>query len=75
LDHLATGLAAMVGCAGHRETGDRGSLAPGRVPPVLEMEITAMRRQIENSPELRTLIRRMARENPSWGAPRIHCEL
>ena len=25
--------------------------------------------------ELRGLIRRMCRENPTWGAPRIHCEL
>ena len=25
--------------------------------------------------EIRTLIRRMCRENPSWGAPRIHSEL
>ncbi len=27
------------------------------------------------SPEIRELIRRMARENPSWGAPKIHGEL
>ncbi|UCE61784.1 MAG: helix-turn-helix domain-containing protein, partial [Phycisphaerales bacterium] len=31
------------------------------------------RRRIE--PEIRKLIRRMCRENPSWGAPRIHSEL
>jgi putative transposase len=27
------------------------------------------------SPEIRALIRKMCRENPSWGAPRIHGEL
>jgi hypothetical protein len=27
------------------------------------------------TPELRVLIRSMTAENPTWGAPRIHCEL
>ena len=27
------------------------------------------------SPEIRDLVRKMARENPSWGAPKIHGEL
>src|SRR5579863_6637762 len=34
----------MVGCAGYRETRDRGPLASGRLPPVLEMEIAPIRR-------------------------------
>ena len=31
------------------------------------------RRRID--PELRSLIRRLCRENPTWGAPRIHSEM
>src|ERR1700675_5155112 len=37
----------MVGGAGYRETGDRGPVASSRLPPVLEMEIPAIRRQTE----------------------------
>jgi hypothetical protein len=43
--------------------------------PVLGMAITASRWSPEGDEELRNLIRRMADENPDWGAPRMHGEV
>jgi hypothetical protein len=57
----------MVGCAGHRETGDSDPLAPSRLPPALEMEIRPCGGRPKVSEEIRAQIRRMAMENPSWG--------
>jgi hypothetical protein len=57
--------------------GDRGSLASGRLSPVLELDL-ATRKAVGRKPisrEVRELIFRMVADNPTWGAPRIHGEL
>jgi hypothetical protein len=55
---------------------DSRRLASGRIPLVLEMALTrAVNRRPKMPEEARHLIRRMKRENPTWGAPRIHGEL
>src|ERR1700720_1226333 len=48
--------------------------SPTRVRRLLALEIPP-RRQSRIDCEIRALIRRMSRENPLWGAPRIHGEL
>ena len=48
-------------------------MASGGVPELLALEITKAGRAVDR--ELRDLIRRMSRESPLWGAPRIHGEL
>ena len=54
----------------------RWSLASRRIPPVLEMAVpTAPTGRPKVTEEIRGLIRQMKRENPTWGAPRIHGEL
>ena len=59
----------------HPENG--GGLAWGGLQAVLEMALTSQRvgGRKRVSTEIRGLIFRMAAENPTWGAPRIHGEL
>src|SRR5258707_8137789 len=61
---------------GHRQTGNRQWLAPQGLPAVLDLESSSRpTRAATVSKEVRQLIRKMSRENPLWGAPRIHGEL
>lgn len=51
-------------------------LAPQRLPVVLDLEGPARATGTAgDSKDVRDLIRNMSRENPLWGAPRIHGEL
>src|ERR1700754_4151483 len=51
-------------------------MAPGRLSGTLVLEITPPQPGRPPIPvEIRSLIWRMCRENPLWGAPRIHGEL
>jgi hypothetical protein len=77
LDRLTQTLVGMetIARAGHSE--NRGGVASCRLPAILEMVIAnpLPRSRKPVSREIRTLIVRMAAENPTWGAPRIHGEL
>jgi len=63
------------GCDHHRSAGDRDPLAPTRFPRLLALEVPPRRGRPRMDCEIRALIRRISRENPLWGAPRIHGEL
>ena len=69
-------LAELAIGARHRATGNGHPMAPSGIQVVLALEIPngrPGRPPIER--EIRDLIRRMSRENPTWGAPRILSEL
>jgi hypothetical protein len=50
-------------------------VAPTRFPCLLALEARHVGGRPRTDSEIRALIRRMSRENPLWGAPRIHDEL
>jgi transposase InsO family protein len=62
--------------ASHRQTGDSGCMAPQAFRVFWTWKIRRGKTGRPSAPrEVRDLIRRMSRENPGWGAPRIHGEL
>ena len=70
-------LERMALSSAHRQTGHRHRVAPQGISPVFGpgkfAAAHAGDRQL--SEEIRKLIRKMSRDNPLWGAPRIHREL
>jgi hypothetical protein len=77
LDSAPPTLAGMEQGPGHCQTRNRCRLASGWLSVVLaparSRPKSLGRPKIDT--EVRTLIRRMVKENPCWGAPRIHGEL
>ena len=60
----------------HRSQARNGyPVASARLSGLLALEIAPTRRPPEDRPRDPRLIRRMSKENPLWGAPRIHGEL
>ncbi len=74
---LAQNLARLAGLAGLREASDGDRVAPARLPSVLAQEVSYQdgvgRPRIPRSHI--ALIKRLSRENPSWGEDRIADEL
>jgi len=73
VDLALPGLAAVLehNCVG--EAGDRGPVAPSRLPALLALTLEAW--AAVSSSRIRDLIRQMNNANLLWGAPRIHGEL
>src|SRR6516225_5730399 len=59
----------------HRQTRDCGRLASRRLSPLLAWRSRPRGGRPRITQELRDLIRLLARDNPEWGAPKIHPEL
>jgi transposase InsO family protein len=60
---------------GHLPARDAGTLASEWLPPVLALEIRSRVGRPAIPAEIRNLVRAVSRDNPLWGAPRIHGEL
>jgi transposase InsO family protein len=76
MDMAVRSLERLAICLGHRQTGNRHWLAPPGLPAILDVEVRhGQPGRPAVSKEIRQLIRKMSRENPLWGAPRIHGEL
>jgi|SRR5262245_10929048 len=50
-------------------------MASRRIPSLLALEVESAVCRPPKDKEIRELIRRISRENPLWGTPRIHSEL
>ena len=60
----------------HHPAGAARALAPGRLSPLLALEVASTgRATTDRHGGCVWMIRRMSIENPLWGAPRIHGEL
>ena len=73
MDDLSLGQACSICPASFSLTRSRGGIEQGFGP--IGAGNLAVNRAGPKSPELRELIRRMSKDNPLWGAPRIHGEL
>jgi len=77
LGRVAKALGGMESASRSRHTQNRCGLASGWLSAGLDMALTSVtdRRSKAGEPRDSDLIFRMAAENPTWGAPRIHGEL
>src|SRR5215471_18763180 len=69
------GVERLAVCSDHRQTQHCHSLAPQVLPSVLELQNPSRPTGAAGGFEKTSEIRRLSRENPLWGAPRIHGEL